>query len=60
MKTARLLLLRPAPDNALLRAATHRPSRLHRALAAAFWIAVYGGGAGAAMWLAVALRVGGA
>ncbi|WP_059946557.1 hypothetical protein [Burkholderia ubonensis] len=58
MNTARLLLLRPAPDNALLRAATPQPSRMQRALAAAFWLAVYGGGAGVFMWLVVALRSG--
>ncbi|KVD35459.1 hypothetical protein WI84_16465 [Burkholderia ubonensis] len=58
MNTERLLLLRPTPDNALLRAAAPRPSHVRRALAAAFWLAAYGGGAGVFMWLAVALRAG--
>ncbi|KVU85109.1 hypothetical protein WK75_27615 [Burkholderia ubonensis] len=41
MITTRLLLLRPAPDNALLHAATPRLPRIRRMLAAAFWMLFY-------------------
>ncbi|WP_185734397.1 hypothetical protein [Burkholderia sp. Bp9031] len=45
----RLLMLRPAPDNALLHAAMPRN---RRALAAAFWMLFYGAPVGAVLFVA--------
>ncbi|KVZ03347.1 hypothetical protein [Burkholderia stagnalis] len=52
MTSARPLLLRPAPDNALLRAATPRVPRIRRTLAAAFWMLFYAVPTGVVFYLA--------